>query len=89
MTARQLFSGKLPIGTMLVCSKGGYRSDDFAYCITDDGTKYNIVVLSKVNPRKYSVPHGPSTTTETLENAILYNEWHARVAANLNKGGTN
>lgn len=91
MTARQVFKTKgvmAPIGKVLVFSKGGYRDDNFAYCICDDGKQYNIKVLSAVNPREYSVSYGPKTTIETLENAILYNEWHARVVANLNKGGT-
>lgn len=92
MTARQIFKEKgvmAPIGKVLLFSKGGYKDDSFAYCICDDSTKYNIKVLSAVNPREYSVPYGPETTVETLETAILYNEWHARVIANKQlSGGT-
>ena len=83
MTAREMFKGIKPDGKILKCSKGGYRSDDsFAYCICDDGEKYSIKVLSKVNPREYSVEYGPETNVDTLENAILYNEWRARVISN-------
>ncbi len=84
MTARQVFKNKgamAPIGKVLLFSKGGYKDDEFAYCIADDGTQYNIKVLSAVNPREYSVPYGPETSAHTLENAILYNEWRARVIA--------
>lgn len=84
MTALQIFKNNgimIPRGVRLLCSKGGYRGDDFAYCICDDGTQYNIKVISAVNPREYSVPYGPETTAHTLENAILYNEWRARVIA--------
>lgn len=87
MTARQMFRNQTPAGTVLRCAKGCYRSDDFAYCICDDGNQYNIKVLSAVNPREYSVPYGPDTTVETLANAIFYNEWRARVIANNQKGG--
>ena len=84
MTALQIFKNTgtmIPRGVRLLCSKGGYRDNDFAYCICDDGTQYNIKVISAVNPREYSVPYGPETTALTLENAILYNEWRARVIA--------
>lgn len=90
MTARQIFKthgAMAPIGEVLLFSKGGYKDDTFAYCICDDCTQYNIKVLSAVNPREYSVPYGPDTTVETIENAILYNEWHARVLASKNDGG--
>ena len=90
MTALQIFKTTgtmIPIGKRLLCSKGGYRDDDFAYCICDDGTKYNIKVISAVNPREYSVPYGPETTVTTLETAILYNEWRARVIASKTHGG--
>ncbi len=83
MTARQMFKGKMPVGKILKCSKGGYDygRNEFAYCIADDGAQYNIKVLSAVNPREYSVPYGSETTVETLETAIHYNEWRARVIA--------
>ena len=82
MIARELFKGAKPNGKVLKCSKGGYSYDDsFAYCICDDGEKYNIKVLSAVNPREYSVGYGPETNVDTLENAILYNEWRARVVS--------
>ena len=83
MTARTMFKGIRPNGKTLKCSKGGYDFDDsFAYCICDDGEKYNIKVISRVNPREYSVEYSPETTVDTLEMAILYNEWRARVIAN-------
>lgn len=80
MTARQMFKGNTPAGKILRCSKGGYDfgRNEFAYVITDDGKQYNVKVISAVNPREYSVPYGPETTVETLENAILYNEYVAR-----------
>ena len=82
MTAREIFKNIKPKGKILRCSKGGYRGEDtFAYCIYDDGEKYNIKVLSKFNPREYSVEYGDKTNVDTLENAILYNEWQARVIA--------
>ena len=82
MTAKEMFKGNEPNGKVLKRSKGGYRDDTFAYCICDDGQKYNVKVLSEVNPREYSVGYGKETNTETLENAILYNEWQSRVIAN-------
>jgi hypothetical protein len=92
MTALQIFKSTgtmVPIGKRLLTSKGGYRDDDFAYCICDDGTQYNIKVISAVNPREYSVPYSPETTVTTLESAILYNEWRARViASKKSQGGT-
>lgn len=81
MTARKMFiNNKKPKGKMLKCSKGGYDygRSTFAYMIADDGKQYNIIVQSQVNPREYSVQYGENTTVETLENAILYNEWVAR-----------
>lgn len=90
MTARQMFKNIPLEGKVLLCSKGGYDYglNTFAYRISDDGTRYNITVISDVNPRKYSVPYGAQTTVQSLENAILYNEWRARVVANakLRKG---
>ena len=85
MTAREMLKGKKPKGKILKCSKGGYRDNTFAYYICDDGEKYNIVVLSKVNPREYSVNYNEKTNVETLETAILYNEWKARTIDNGNK----
>ena len=88
MTALQIFKSTntmIPKGTRLLCSKGGYRDNEFAYCICDDGTQYNVKVISAVNPREYSVPYGPETTAHTLENAILYNEYVARVVASRKK----
>lgn len=83
MRAREMFKGIEPKGKILRCSKGRYDScDQFAYCICDDGERYNIKVLSKVNPREYFVEYGPETNVDTLENAILYNEWRARVVSN-------
>jgi hypothetical protein len=83
ITAKQMFKGLTPEGKVLRCSKGGYDygQDTFAYRICDNGERYNIVVLSDVQPRTYSVPYGDDVTVETLENAILYNEWKARVWA--------
>ena len=81
MTARKMFKDNKPKGKVLKCSKGGYDygKSTFAYCICDDGQKYNIRVLSNVNPREYSVEYNKETNVRTLENAILYNEWKARV----------
>lgn len=86
MTARQIFKEKgvtPPIGKVKVFSKGGYRDNHLAYCICDDGTKFNIKVLSAVNPREYSVAYGENVTVTSLEIAILYNEWTARVRASM------
>lgn len=85
MTAKELFKNrKADIkGKILKQSKGGYRnSDDFAYSISKDNENYYIIVLSKVNPRSYSVKIKEGTTVQTLENAILYNEYVARTLAN-------
>lgn len=91
ISAREMFRGQVPNGKVLKCSKGkyDYGRNEFAYCICDDGTQYNVKVLSAVLPRTYSVPYGPETNVDTLENAILYNEWKARVIANRSvvKGG--
>lgn len=83
MTAREMFKNIKPNGQVLKCSKGGYdyNRNTFAYCICDDGQKYNIKVLSEVLPREYSVDYGKERNVETLENAILYNEWRARVVS--------
>lgn len=89
MTALQIFKSTgtmVPCGVRLLTSKGGYKDNNFAYCICDDGTQYNIKVISAVNPREYSVPYGPQTTVETMETAILYNEWRARSIANRKNG---
>lgn len=88
MTAKQMFNNHFPAGTILKCSKGQYDfgRNEFAYCICDDGAKYNVKVMSAVNPREYSVPYGSETTVETMETAILYNEWRARIIANRKKG---
>lgn len=87
MTAREMFKENKPEGKVLKCSKGGYdyARNTFAYCICDDGQKYNIKVLSEVHPKEYSVGYGEETNVDTLENAILYNEWRARVAASKNQ----
>lgn len=83
MTAREIFKTMGVKGKVLKQSKGGYRnSDDFAYSISRDDKNYHIIVLSKVNPRTYSVEIKDGTTVETLENAILYNEYVARVQEN-------
>ena len=89
MTAKQMFQNQFPAGKMLLCSKGQYDfgRNEFAYCICDDGTQYNVKVISAVNPREYSVPYGPETTVETMETAILYNEWRARVIADKKRRG--
>ena len=86
MTARQMFKNQMPEGKVLKCSKGGYDygPNTFAYCICDDGQKYNIKVLSDVLPREYSVDYGEKTDVTSLEMAILYNEWRARVIASRN-----
>lgn len=88
MTAKEMFKNIKPNGKVLKCSKGGYDfgKNTFAYCICDDGQKYNIKVLSELNPRKYSVEYAVDTNVDTLEMAILYNEWKARVAANMRNG---
>ena len=85
MNAREMFKGIKPKGKIVKCSKGGYdfRRNTFAYCICDDGEKYNIRVLSEANPREYSVEYGEKTTLESMETAIHYNEWKARVCANI------
>lgn len=84
MTAKQMFNNKTPAGKVVLCAKGryDYGRDEFAYCICDDGTQYNVKVISAVLPREYSVPYGPETTVETMKTAILYNEWRARKIAN-------
>ena len=88
MTAREMFRNQFPQGRVLLCSKGryDYGRNTFAYCICRDGNHYNIKVLSEVNPREYSVPWNPTTTPTTLETAILYNEWRARVMASKEIG---
>lgn len=89
MNAREMFKGIKPNGKVLKCSKGGYDYGDntFAYCICDDGQQYNIKVLSKVLPREYSVEYKEDGNVETLENAILYNEWQARVMERKRRNG--
>jgi hypothetical protein len=84
MKAREIFKGNYPKGKICKCSKGGYDygMNTFAYCICDDGQKYNIKVLSDIHPREYSVDYDEETNVDTLELAILYNEWRARVVAN-------
>ena len=81
MTAREMFKGIKPNGKVLKCSKGGYDfgRNTFAYCICDDGQRYNVKILSEVLPREYSVEYGKDTSVDPLENAILYNEWASRV----------
>lgn len=70
-------------GKILSCSKGGYTDDTFAYCISDVGNAINVVVISDVNPREYSVekPAG-AIYLQDIITAILYNEWKARVIHN-------
>lgn len=87
MTAREMFNGIKPDGKILKCSKGGYRDNTFAYCICDDGQKYNVKILSEVLPREYSVEYGKDTSLCTLENAILYNEWVSRVMERKRRNG--
>ena len=90
MTARQIFKTNgimAPIGKPVLFSKGGYKDDTFAYCIAICGEQYNVKVISAVNPREYSVPNGFDTTVETIENAILYNEWQARTLHNKGVNG--
>ena len=85
MTARQIFKANgimAPRGVIVRFSKGGYKDDSFAYCIAVCSDQYNVTVISAVNPREYSVPNGFDTTVETIENAILYNEWQARTLHN-------
>jgi hypothetical protein len=86
MTAREMFKENKPNGKVLKCSKGGYDygRNAFAYCICDDGQRYNIKVLSEVCPREYFVDYGEKTNVDTLEMAILYNEWRARVFESKN-----
>lgn len=82
MKATEIFKKQqtqLPDGQVLCCSKGGYRDDSFAYCISDDGKQFNVKVISAVLPRKYSVMHGPDASLRTVTTAILYNESKARV----------
>ena len=88
MTAREMFKGIKPNGKVLKCSKGGYDfgRNTFAYCICDDGRKYNVKVLSEVLPREYSVEYGKDTSVCALENAILYNEWVSRVMEKRRNG---
>ena len=88
MTAREMFKGIKPNGKVLKCSKGGYDfgRNTFAYCICDDGQKYNVKILSEVLPREYSVEYGKDTSVDTLESAILYNEWASRVMERKRRG---
>lgn len=81
MTAKEMFKGIKPDGKILKCSKGGYDfgRNTFAYCICDDGKRYNVKVLSEIHPKEYSVEYGNDINVDSLENAILYNEWRARV----------
>ena len=48
MTAREMFKENKPSGKVLKCSKGryDYGRNTFAYCICDDGQRYNIRVIS-------------------------------------------
>ena len=79
MNAREIFKDVPPKGQVLLCTTGGHRgADTFAYRICDDGVQFNVSVISAVNPREYSVRYGHEVNVDTLENAILYNEWHAR-----------
>ena len=89
MTAREMFKEIKPNEKILKCSKGGYDfgRNTFAYCICDDGQKYNVKVLSEVLPREYSVEYGKDTSVDTLENAIHYNEWRARVMERKRRNG--
>ena len=66
-------------GKVLVCNKGGYRDDTFAYCISETEDMLNVIVISDVNPREYQVEKGTSENlVQEIINAILYNEWKAR-----------
>lgn len=66
-------------GKVLCCSKGGYKDNTFAYCISETGSAINVVVISDVNPREYQLEK-PATEIKLQEiiTAILYNEWKAR-----------
>lgn len=91
MNAREMFKGIKPKGKIIRCSKGGYdvQRNTFAYCICDDGEKYNIKVLSEVHPREYSIEYGKQATLENMETAIHYNEWYARNLKRLKEEQTN
>lgn len=63
-------------GKVLACSKGGYRDDTFAFCISETEETFNVIVISAVNPREYQVEK--SNALQDIYTAILYNEWKAR-----------
>lgn len=66
-------------GKVLCCSKGGYRDDTFAYCISETDDAINVVVISDVNPREYQIEKPEGTVKlQDIITAILYNEWKAR-----------
>jgi hypothetical protein len=86
MTARELFKNIPHKGKIIKLSKGGYRDANFGYRIVDTGKEYQVTVLSDIHPKEYTVPYGPETNATTLETAILYNEWRARVMHNKQLG---
>lgn len=85
MKALEIFktNNKTVNGKILSCSKGGYKDDTFAYCISQVEDTLNVVVISAVNPREYTVekPAG-KVNLQDIITAILYNEWKARVIHN-------
>lgn len=86
MKASELFKNIPKDGKVIKLSKGGYKEPNFGYRITNTGTDYHVIVLSDIHPRDYHVPYGPDTNAITLESAVLYNEWRARVIHNKRLG---
>ena len=80
MTALQIFRAKNIQfkGTVLLCSKGGYRGDNFAYCISETENAIHVIVISDVNPREYDMEKPEKLYIRDIESAILYGEWKAR-----------
>ena len=81
MTALQIFREKNIKfkGTVLICSKGGNRGDNFAYCISETEDAIHVIVISDVNPREYQIEKtGQNIFVRDIETAILYNEWKTR-----------
>lgn len=80
MTALQIFREKNIKfkGTVLLCSKGGYKGDNFAYCISETEDAIHVVVISDVNPREYQMAKPEKLYVRDIETAILYAEWKAR-----------
>lgn len=80
MTALQIFREKNIKfkGTVLLCSKGGYKGDNFAYCISETEDAIHVIVISDVNPREYQMAKPEKLYIRDIETAILYGEWKAR-----------